>query len=179
MTLPFTLTKVYTTALTHDQLLVLLSGLQPSKKQWQLYDVDNYVLALVHKGFVLRHADPQHNLPAMPKIGGKLMQEYPTTIRLTIAPNYFLVAFLLLFPVVFVPAALFSDDWTINGVHRAPVLMERLSILLTGGGLPLLMGYVGAIIPVKKAEDWLVKKLALQEPSLGKAKTTQIPSEGL
>ncbi len=179
MTLPLTLTKVYTTALTHDQLLALLSRLQPSKKQWQLYEVDNYLVDLVRKGFVLRHADPRHNLPAMPKIAGEILQEHPTTIRITIAPNYFLVAFLLLFPVVFMPVAFFSDSWTIDGAHRAPVLTERLSILLDGGVFPILMCYVGAIIPVRKAEDWIVKKLALQPPSLGEAKTTTIPRTGL
>jgi hypothetical protein len=162
MTLPFTLTKDYTSTLTYNQLLALLSRLQPSRKQWQLYEVDNYSVDLVPKGFVLRYAEPRHNLPAMPKIVGEITQEHPTTIQLKIAPNYLLVAFLLLFPLVFVPAALFSDDWTINGVHRAPMLTERLSMLLTGGIFPLLMCYVGAIIPVKKAEDWIVKKLALQ-----------------
>lgn len=178
MTFPFTLTKVYTTALPYDQLLALLSRLQPSKKQWQFYAVDKYCVTLVPTGFVLRHADPRHNLPAMPKIVAELTQEHSTTIRLKIIPNYFLVAFLLLFPVVFVPAALLSDDWTIDGVHRAPVLTERLSMLV-GEVFPLLMCYVGAILPVKKAEEWIVKKLALQQPPLAEAKTAQIPSAGL
>lgn len=175
MSLPFTRTKIYTTALTHDQLLALLSCVQPSKKHWQFYEVDNYAVDLVQKGFILRHADPRHNLPAMPKIVGAIMQAHPTTLRLTIAPNYFLVAFLLLFPVVFVPAALFSDAWTINGVHRAPVLTERLS-MLAGEVFPLLLCYVGAILPVKKAEEWIVKKLALQQPPLSEAEIAQISS---
>lgn len=161
MILPFARTNVYTTALAHDQLLALVSRLQPTQGPPQFYQVDNYAARLVRGGFVLRHADPRHNLPAMPKITGELVHAHPTTVRLRIAPNYFILAFLLLFPVVFVPPALFSDNWTINGVHRAPVLTERLEILLIGGGLPLVMGYVCAIAPVKRAEEWLVQKLAL------------------
>lgn len=162
MTLPFTRTSVHTTALTHAQLTALLGQLPPTRKPWQVYAVDSYAADLTDKRFVLRHADPQYNLPAMPKITGEIREGDPTTIRLTIAPNYFILAFLLLFPVLFIPAALFSDDWTINGVHRAPVLSERLSILLMAGGMPLLMGYMVAILPVQKAQAWIVQKLALQ-----------------
>jgi hypothetical protein len=160
MPLPFTRIKIYTTALSPEQLLNLLSRVAPSKNHGQFYAVDKYAVELGRTGFILRHADPRHNLPVMPNIVGEIMHAHPTTLRVTIAPNYFLVAFLLLFPVVFVPAALFSAAWTIRGVHRAPVLTERLSMLLTAG-VPVVMCYVGAILPVKKAEAWIVKTLAL------------------
>ncbi|TGE20998.1 hypothetical protein [Hymenobacter metallicola] len=162
MTFPFTHTKVYTTALTHDQLVTLLSRLHPTRQHSQFYQVDNYSADLIRSGFVLRNAYPRQNLPAMPTIRAEITQSHPVTIRLKITPNYFLIAFLLLFPLIFIPSALFSDDWTINGIHRAPVLAERLEILLTGGGIPLLLCYVGVILPVQKAEDWIVKKLMLR-----------------
>lgn len=162
MDLPFGFAKTYTTPLSHDQLLALLSRWQPNRKLFQFYEVDNYAAVLVDKGFVLRQATPRQNLPAMPKIMGEIIQAHPTTIRVQIIPNYWLITFLCLFPLVFVPAALFSDNWTIDGVHRAPVPTERLSILLGAGGGPLVLCYVVAILPVKMAKDWLVKKLALQ-----------------
>lgn len=162
MALPFSFTNTYTTPLTRDQLLTLLSRLQPSSKLFQLYEVDNYAAELSDQGFILRHAHPRQNLPAMPPIVGEIIQEHPTTIRVTIAPSYFVVAIMLLFSVGFGLAALFSDNWTINAVHRAPVLTERVEILLGAGGGPLVLGYVCAIRPVKKAKDWLVEKLALQ-----------------
>ncbi|MCB2380459.1 hypothetical protein LGH70_22895 [Hymenobacter sp. BT635] len=162
MVLPFTIAKVYTSALPYEQVNTLLNQLQPARQQFQLYQVNNYSADLVGNSFTLRNAYPRQNLPAMPKIKGEIMQEAPTTIRLQITPNYFLIAFLLLFPIIFIPSALFQDEWTINGVHRAPVLAERIMILVLAGGIPLAWCYVGAIIPVKKAEEWIVKKLALQ-----------------
>jgi hypothetical protein len=162
MPFPFSLQKDYTSSRTSEELMAVLTRVQPNRKWLQFYPVDNYSAEIRGTGFLLRPADPARNLPAMPRIKVDITHAHPTIVHVTITPNYFLIAFLLVFPIVFIPAALFSDDWTINGVHRAPELTERLMLVLGAGGMPMLLCYVAAIVPIKKAKAWLVDKLALQ-----------------
>jgi hypothetical protein len=69
----------------------------------------------------------------------------------------------MIFPCVFIPSAILSDQMTINGVLRKPELIERIGFGLFGGGGPMIWCYFDSIRPIKEAELWIVEKLKLKE----------------
>ncbi|WP_400190239.1 hypothetical protein [Hymenobacter sp. B81] len=161
MTLPFAIHKVYTSALTKDQLITELERIQPTEGSLQIFDTKQYAAKIISTGFTIKHANPARNLPVMPTIKGKFIQDNPTNIKIRFTPDYLFLLMFLAFSLFINYIILFSDNWNFDGIKRPPTLTERMSALWAGY-LPAAMWYWGFVAPVKKAESWLIKRLQLQ-----------------
>lgn len=162
MKLPFTIEKLVTTQLTFSQIVERLEDRQ-SIKSFGGLRVDKYRFVVQEDEFYVgRNA---YGLDALleyfPLIVGKVVGQQPTQIHLKLKPDYFFIGFFCVFALIFFIGGALIDDWTLNGVKRAPTLLERLGIISLGCILPLLWCYVQNIRPIKKAESWIEEKLEL------------------
>lgn len=163
MRLPFQVVKTFTTQYSREEVLAFVQERLNRKSKLLFISFVEYIGSIKGATFSFyKNFNPSHGL-SNPKIKGTILSESPTTIKVQISPHYLRVLFFLLFPCVFIPAAITSDEITIDGVLREPELFERILIGLFGGGGPLIFCYFDSIRPIKKAERWITDKLKLTE----------------
>ena len=162
MKLPFSINRFYTTHLSKTQVRDELNTLMTEKKFGGLR-TDKFVVIISDDRFAIgrkTYGVDGFTLEQYPAIKGIYFSETPLKINIVIKPSYFTIIFFSIFVFTFISAALFVDKMTINGVYKSPTIVERF-LLFLGGVLPGLWCYFGYIRPVKKAENWIVKKLTL------------------
>jgi hypothetical protein len=163
MKLPFSIDRYYTTHLSKEQVTQELNILVSEKKFGGLR-TDEFVTQTSESGFLIgrnTYGVDGFTLEQYPVIEGIYFSDKPVTINIQIRPNYFTIIFFSLFVFTFIPAGIFIDRMTINGVFRSPTIAERFFFAGLGGGIPALLCYFGYIRPIKKAEAWIVEKLGL------------------
>lgn len=98
-----------------------------------------------------------------PMIRGQISNDHPTIVdlkfQLPIIPGFFLV----MFPLMFVPSLLTSDEMTINGVLREPTMNERIGFTFFSLGVPAFIYYMNFIRPLQKLHRVIKAKLKLEE----------------
>jgi len=163
MKLPFTIDRYYFTDLSKSQVVEELNNLT-TQKQFGGLRTDKFVAQTTESGFIVgrnTYGLDGFTLGQYPPVEGLYISERPLTINIIIKPSYFTILFFSVFVCLFIPAGIFIDKMTINGIFRSPTLPERLLFAGLGGGIPGLWCYFGYIRPIKKAENWIVKKLRL------------------
>jgi hypothetical protein len=163
MILPFSIDRYYTTHLSKSQITKELDGLVTEKK-FRGLRTDKIVTSTSESGFMIgrnTYGVDGFTLEQYPVIQGIYFSERPLTINILIKPNYFIIFFFAIFVFTFIPAGIFIDKMTINGVFRSPTITERFLFAGVGGIMPGLWCYFGYIRPIKKAENWIVEKLEL------------------
>lgn len=159
----FKVDRYYTTHLSKSQITEVLHDLT-SKKGFGGLRIDRFISTILENGFVIQRITSGVDLFTLekyPTVKGIYFSDEPTIIKILIRPNYLMIAFFSLFVLIFIPTPLFIDEMTINGVTRSPGIFERILFTAAGGVLPGLWGYFGYIRPIRKANEWIVKKLAL------------------
>ena len=162
MKLPFSIDKFYTTHLSKSQVTEELTNLV-TEKIFEGLRTDKFVTEISKKRFLIgrnTYGLDGFALERYPTIEGIYFSERPLTLNILIKPSYFTIIFFSIFVFTFIPAAIFIDKMTINGVFKSPTIMERFLFSL-GGIIPGLWCYFGYIRPIKKAENWIIKKLSL------------------
>ena len=164
MRLPFTIKKLYSTRFSAEEILQNLEN-KNSIKYFAGLRVDKYKFEITDDGFYVQRYSNGIDalLEYFPLIKGEIINRDPTRIFLTFKPSYFAIIFFSIFIFGFGLAGLFVDNWTLNGIKRMPSVIERLTIVSFGCGIPLLWCYLQNIRPIKKAEKWIVEKLELCE----------------
>ena len=163
MKLPFSIDKYYTTHLSRSQVAEELNNLVTEKRFGGLRR-DKLVTQISEGGFIIgRNSNgvDGFTLEQYPTVEGIYFSERPLTINILIKPSYFNIIFFSIFVFTFIPASIFINNMTINGVFRSPTIMERFLFALIGGIIPGLWCYFGYIRPIKKAEIWIIEKLRL------------------
>jgi hypothetical protein len=163
MKLPFSINRYYTTHFSKSQVAEELSNLATVKK-FRGLRTDKYVTDISDNRFRIdRQTYGVHGftLGQFPVIEGIYFSERPLTMNILIKPSYFAILFFSLFVFTFIPAAIFVDKMTFNGVYKSPTISERFLFGAIGGLMPGLWCYFGYIRPVKMAEKWIVEKLSL------------------
>ena len=162
MKLPFSIDRYYTTHLSKSQIAEQLTNLVTEKKYGGLR-TDEFVTDISENRFVIvrnTYGVDWFTFERYPLIEGIYFSERPLIINILIKPSYLAVLFFSIFVFTFIPAAIFVDKMTINGVFKSPTIIERLLFSL-GGVIPGLWFYFGYIRPIKKAENWIIKRLSL------------------
>ena len=163
MKLPFSIDKYYTTHLSRSQVAEELNNLVTEKKFGGLRR-DKLVTQISESGFIIgrnSYGVDGFTLEQYPAVEGIYFSERPLTINIQIKPSYFNIIFFSIFVFTFIPASIFINNMTINGVFRSPTIMERFLFATIGGIIPGLWCYFGYIRPIKKAESWIIEKLSL------------------
>ena len=163
MKLPFSLDRYYTTPLSKIQVIEEINNLSTEKKFGGLRS-DKLVTQISENGFLISrktYGVDGFTLEQYPLIEGIYFSEMPLTINILIKPSYFTILFFSLFVLTFIPASIFVDKMTINGVFRSPTIWERFMVTGVSGFMPGLWCYFGHIRPVNKAENWIKEKLSL------------------
>ena len=163
MKLPFSIDRYYTTHLSKSQVADELNDLDAEKKFGGLR-TDKFATSTSESNFLIgrnTYGVDGFTLEQYPVIEGFYFSEKPLIINILIKPDYFTILFFSIFVFTFIPAAIFVDKMTINGVYKSPTIIERLLFAGVGGIMPGLWCYFGYIRPVKKAEKWIVEKLSL------------------
>jgi hypothetical protein len=163
MKLPFQIRKTFTTALSEDDIIKFVRERLNRRHRLLFLSSPEYVGSIDGKSFkIYRNFDARYGR-SNPKVHGTIMSSNPTTIEIKVSPHYLRILFFSIFPIVFVPAAILSDQMTINGVLREPELSDRIFCALFGGGGPTIWCYFDSIRPIKETEDWITEKLGLKE----------------
>lgn len=163
MKLPFSIDRYYSTTLSKTQVREELNNLVTERKFGGLR-TDKFVTDISENRFLIgrnTYGVDGFTLEQYPVIEGIFFSERPVTINILIKPSYFTILFFSVFVFLFIPAAIFVDKMTINGVFRTPTIIERFLFAGVGGIIPGLWCYFGYIRPVKKAERWIVQRLNL------------------
>jgi hypothetical protein len=163
MKLPFSIDRYYTTDLSTSQVAEELNNLDKEKKFGGLR-IDKFIAQCSEDGFIVGRNTSGvdgFTLEQYPIIEGIYFSKKPLTINILIKPRYLMILFFALFVFTFIPAAIFIDKMTINGIFRSPTIMERFLFAFVGGIIPGLWCYFGYIRPIRKAENWIVEKLGL------------------
>ena len=165
MGLPFQTVKTFTTHLSKDEVIGFIRERLSRKSRFLFITTSDYVGSIEGRTFNFYKNFNARYGRSNPKIKGTISTENHTTVEIKISPHYLRVLFFLIFPCVFIPTAILSDQMTINGVLREPELIERISFGLIGGGGPIIWCYFDSIRPIKKAEVWITEKLKLKVKS--------------
>lgn len=163
MKLPFTIDRYYSSDLSKNQVIEDMTNLAPIKK-FKGMRIDHFQEENTETSFVVERFTSGldgFTLEQYPVIEGFYISEKPLILNIVIKPNYLTLLFFSLFVFTFIPASIFLDKMTINGVLRSPSILERLLFAGVGGLMPALWAYFGYIRPIKKAENWIVEKLRL------------------
>ena len=163
MKLPFTIDRYYSTDLAKHQVAEELNNLT-SQKQFGGLKTDNFIAQTSENGFIVErntYGLDGFTLEQYPVVEGAYISERPLTINIVIKPSYFTILFFSVFVFTFIPVGVFVDKMTINGVFRSPSISERLLFAGVGGIIPGFWCYFGYIRPIKKVENWIIKKLRL------------------
>lgn len=165
MRLPFQIVKTFTTSYSKDEVIGFVRERLNRKSKVLFISTSDYVGSIEGRTFQLYKNFNSRSGPAYSKIKGIVLIENPTTIEIRITPHYLRILFFMIFPCVFIPGAILSNQMTINGVLREPELIERVGFGLFGGVVPMIMCYFDSIRPIKKTEQWITEKLKLKEKS--------------
>jgi hypothetical protein len=163
MKLPFTIDRYYSTNLSKSQVIEELNNLASQKKFGGLR-TDEFVSQASESGFIVgrnTYGLDGFTLEQYPAVEGFYISDRPLTINIIVKPSYFTILFFSIFVFSFIPVSIFVDKMTINGIFRSPTIIERLLFAGIGGIIPGIWCYFGYIRPIKKAENWIVKKLRL------------------
>jgi hypothetical protein len=160
---PVSLVKTFTTRLSKEEVISFVRERINSRTKFLFLSMKDYKGSISGNTFELQKAYSSQHSPSFPKIQGKVISGNPTTVELEISPPYFRILFFLIFPTLFVPAFVFSDEITINGVLRTPSIIERISFAGVMGIGPLVWCFFDCIWPIWKAEKWLKQELSLEE----------------
>ena len=155
--------RYYTTHLSKSQITEEVNSLV-LQKQFGGLRTDRFISTIWENGFEIQRETSGvdfFTLEQYPAIEGNYISENPTIINVLIRPNYWMIAFFSLFVFTFIPASIFVDEMTINGVTKTPTMFERLFFAAIGAGIPGLWGYFGYIRPIRKAREWIVTRLML------------------
>lgn len=163
MRLPFQIVKTFTTIHSREEVISFVRERLNRKSKVFFISSSDYVGSIKGKEFKLYKNFNARSGRANPKIKGTIVSENPTTIEIRISPHYLRVLFFMIFPCAFIPAAILSEQITINGVLREPELFERIEFGLFGGGGPMIWCYFDSIRPIKETELWITEKLKLEE----------------
>ena len=167
MKLPFSIDRCYTTFLTRNQVTDELSKLT-TEKHFGGLRTDKFVAEVADNSFFIARKTQGVDgfaLEQYPVIEGIYFADNPVVINIIIKPSYGTIAFFALFVFTFIPAAIFVDKMTFNGVFKVPTLTERFAFSLVGI-FPGLWCYFGYIRPVRKAQTWIINKLSLTETDI-------------
>ena len=165
MRLPFQVKKTFLTTLSKDEVIGFVMERLSKRSKFLFLSSKVYVGSIKGTTFnFYRNFDRKYGR-SNPKILGTILASDPTTIDIVISPHYFRILFFLIFPMVFIPAAILSEEMTINGIIREPTLSERITFALFGGGMPTIWCYFDSIRPIKQTEYWIREKLKLYEAS--------------
>ena len=162
MQLPFKLRKTFTTSLSPSEAAGAIERLLNTKSKFFFILPSQYFGYITAGEFSLRGQKGDSFGLFSPRIKGTIRSENPTTIETRFVLPYLTPFFYLIFPIVFLPTAFFTDEMTINGVLREPELLERIGFAFLGS-TPVLMFYLATIWPLKRVEAHLIKTLKLQE----------------
>jgi hypothetical protein len=162
MSPPFQVSKTFTTSLKRDEVINFVRERLNKQSKVLFISSKDYVGSINGRNFNLYKNFNSRYGGSNPKIKGTITTENPTTIDIKIAPHYLRIAFFMIFPIVFIPAAILSDQMTINGVLKEPEISERILFGLFGGG-PMIWCYFDSIRPIKETELWIKQKLGLIE----------------
>ncbi len=166
MKLPFQTVKTFTTTLSKDEVIGFVRERLNRQSKILFISSNDYVGSIDGRSFKLYKNFNGRYGRSNPKISGTITTTDPVTIDIKISPHYIRLLFFSIFPIVFVPAAIFSDQMTINGVLREPEMSERLFFALFGGGGPMIWCYLDSIRPIKETELWIKEKLKLTEKTI-------------
>lgn len=165
MRLPFQIKKTYSTPFSQQEILHFVQNRLNGNTRQSYFSSGNYMGSIKENRFKLKKKRFSKNSPSYPQIKGSIIADKPTEITIKITPSYLVMLFFLVFPLIFLPVAIFSDEIRINGVLREPKLYERFLIGFLAL-LPLILGYFKVIRPIKQTEAWIKKKLLLEESRL-------------
>ena len=163
MKLPFSIDNFYTTHLSKNQVIEELKSLTNQKK-FGGFRTDEIISTISENSFIIQrntYGVDFFTLERYPVVEGVFFSDRPLIINILIKPNYFIILFFAIFVFIFIPAGIFVDKMTINGVLRVPTILERFLFAGVGGIMPGLWCYFGYIRPIKKSEKWIVEKLSL------------------
>ena len=164
MKLPFSVDNFYTTHLSKSQVTEELNSLT-TLKTFNGLRTDKFASIVSESGFIIQqntYGLDGFTLEQHPVIEGLYFSDRPLVINILIKPSYSTILFFALFVFLFIPAGVFVDTMTINGVLRSPSILERFLFAGVGGIIPGLWCYFGYIRPIKKSEKWIVEKLSLR-----------------
>ena len=128
MRLPFSIDNYYSTHLSKSQVTEQLNSLT-LQKELDTGQTDNFDVTVSEHSFMVQRTtnSPDRNGGEKhPAIEGFYFSERPLVINIVIKPSYFLILFFSIFVFTFIPVSIFIDEMTINGVLRAPTILERL-----------------------------------------------------
>ncbi|QNA46136.1 hypothetical protein [Lacibacter sediminis] len=160
---PFTIDKYYSTDLSKSQVFEEMNNLD-TEQQFGGLRTDKFIAQTSESGFIVirnTYGLDGFTLEQYPTLEGYYISEKPLTINIVVKPRYFTILFFSIFVFTFIPASIFIDKMTINGIFRSPTIPERFLFAGVGGVIPGLWCYFGYIRPIKKAENWIVEKLRL------------------
>ena len=163
MRLPLSIDKSYLSTFSKEKVFSELSLVESQKKFGGLR-VDKFAISVTDSSFqIQRYSNglDGFTLGQFPLINGEFISERPTILNIKLKPNYITIIFFSIFVITFIPLGIFLDKMTINGVFRAPTILERLMFAGLGGIVPGLWCYFGYIRPIKKAELWIINRLNL------------------
>jgi len=158
----FGIDESFESALTGPEIQAWLARLEQQQTGFWVLKSSAYEVERRADAFSVRKRSAGRNGPAHPLIRGRLMDGAPTRVAVTITPAYFVLAFCLLFPCILIPALWLSDEMNINGVKRAPELLERVFFSVFVLVLPAFIGYFNVVRPVGAAKKWLIQELRLR-----------------
>jgi hypothetical protein len=164
MRIPFKIEKLVTTKLSFDEIVQELEN-KNSIKYFGGLRIDKYRFSIDDNRFYIQRNSYgiDASLEYFPLIKGEVVNENPFRIYIELIPSYLAIVFFFVIALLFFIAGVFINNWTINGIKRAPLVYERLLIVLFGSGIPLLWCYLQYIRPIKKAKTWIFEKLQLIE----------------
>lgn len=162
MKLPFSIDKYYITDLSKEEVNEELNNLTKEKKYAGLR-TDKFIVETSESGFIVgrnTYGIDGFTFEQYPVVEGVYFPGKSTSINIIIKPRYLMIFLFSVFVLLFIPVSIYPYDITINGVFRSLTIKERFLFAFCGV-IPGLWCYFGYIKPIKKAENWIVKKLSL------------------
>ena len=166
--LPFAIQKHYTTPMEWRQVAKFMESRKSKKGDLWIFQNYVYKVSVENRRFTLKKISYSRRRPHYPTVEGVVVSESPLVLKIKIIPNYWLLIFYIIFPLVFIYPLVFISfsllqEMITNGDYRAPELWERFFMALFGVGFPLLLGWFNLIRPIRQTELWLMDKLSLSE----------------